>query len=188
MRSPPAPQPRGLTTRGSQIRSQPPELEDGRGGSRRADLVFYGVRHSGPSYVARVFLNNPHATPTFDADSTGRATPAHFTVFGHNGCYGAEGHCEPDHRAPRDEFDLPAPHPLRAADEDGRSITEALAPRGLEPAVNEVTGDGGRGRRQRHAAEGVGRHAIRPPRRRATYEGYALSGAGARRRPAGRRR
>ena len=32
----------------------------------RADLVFYGVDHSGPSFEARVFLNQP------DADASDR--------------------------------------------------------------------------------------------------------------------
>lgn len=48
---------------------------------RRADLVFRGVEHAGPSYEARVFINNPNA------DEKTPATPEHgyagsFHVYG----------------------------------------------------------------------------------------------------------
>ena len=51
-----------------------PELEDVDDLSR-ADLVFYGVDHSGPSYEARVFINNPAAAAT-RARRRATATPA----------------------------------------------------------------------------------------------------------------
>ena len=76
----------------------------------RADLIFYEVDHSGPSYVARVFLDNPKA----DADTPrepDRGYAGSFAVFGHGGCYGDEGHCAPGDRI-RDEFDRRPPHPL----------------------------------------------------------------------------
>jgi hypothetical protein len=88
-----------------------PELEDV-GELSRADLVFYGVDHAGPSYEARVFINNPNA----DADTERVAEQGYagaFSVFGHNGCFGSEGHCLPDQRT-TDVFDVRAPHPLRA--------------------------------------------------------------------------
>jgi tyrosinase len=76
----------------------------------RADLVFYDVDHSGPSFVAHVFIENPDAGPDTPQDlEHGHA--GMFTVFGHNGCYGDEGHCLPDQRF-TDEFDLRLPHPL----------------------------------------------------------------------------
>ena len=59
----------------------------------RADLEFYGVDLSGPSYKARVFINNPKAnskTPTSIKNGYAGA----FHVFGHGGCYGDWGHCE----------------------------------------------------------------------------------------------
>jgi tyrosinase len=64
---------------------------------KRADLEIGGIRHTGTSYEARVYLNSP------DADQhTGRSVPSYvgaFNVFGHGGCFGAEGHCEaPDER------------------------------------------------------------------------------------------
>ena len=75
----------------------------------RADLVFYGVDHSGPSFEARVYVNMP------DADiSTGHDDPAYagsFTIFGHAGCAGDEGHCDVP-SGPRDPFDRRPPHGL----------------------------------------------------------------------------
>ncbi len=80
----------------------------------RADVVFSGVDHSGASYEVRLFLNNPAATAgtprTAEQGYAGR-----FTVFGHGGCYGDEGHCEVP--APTaDPADLRPPHPLTPLD------------------------------------------------------------------------
>lgn len=59
----------------------------------RADLVFHGVDHSGPSYEARIFINNPEAD-----EQTPRSPEAgyagSYVIFGHGGCYGDEGHCD----------------------------------------------------------------------------------------------
>ena len=76
----------------------------------RADLVFYGVDHSGPSYEARVFMNNPDAGVDTPLDAE-HGYAGMFTVFGHGGCYGDEGHCDTTRRT-RDPFDLRPPHPL----------------------------------------------------------------------------
>jgi hypothetical protein len=76
----------------------------------RADLIFLGVDHSGHSYEARIFFNNPDAnieTPR-DADN---GYAGSFFVFAHGACYGEEGHCEPDDEY-RDVFDLRPPHPI----------------------------------------------------------------------------
>jgi tyrosinase len=85
-----------------------PELEDAKELSR-ADLVFYGVDHSGSSFQARVYLDADDVDP-----STGRDHPGYagaFYVFGHGGCFGDKGHCDvPDE--PPDPFDVRAPHPL----------------------------------------------------------------------------
>jgi hypothetical protein len=80
----------------------------------RADVVFTGVNHSGASYEVRLFLNNPAATAgtprTAEQGYAGR-----FTVFGHGGCYGDDGHC--DVPAPAtDPTDLRPPHPLTPLD------------------------------------------------------------------------
>jgi hypothetical protein len=112
-----------------------PELEDV-DELTRADLVFYGVDHSGPSYEARVFVNNPKATADTER-VLDRGYAGSFTVFGHNGCFGDDGHCLPDQRT-RDEFDLRAPHPLRPL--TMTVIATAAVRRALvEPAVAALT-------------------------------------------------
>ncbi|WP_346618361.1 hypothetical protein [Blastococcus montanus] len=59
----------------------------------RADLVITGVDHSQMSYEVRIFLDNPDATAatprTAEEGYAGR-----YTVFGHGGCYGGDGHCD----------------------------------------------------------------------------------------------
>lgn len=63
----------------------------------QADLEIGGIRHTGSSYEGLVYLNNPDATP-----DTGTGADAgyvgSFHVFGHGGCFGAEGHCEAPER------------------------------------------------------------------------------------------
>lgn len=79
----------------------------------RADLVFEGVDHAGPSYEARIFLNNPSAnadTPrTLDQGYAGS-----FHIFGHGNCFGDVGHCDVDERG-KAPHDLRGPHPLTPA-------------------------------------------------------------------------
>jgi hypothetical protein len=80
---------------------------------RRADLVFEGVDHAGPSYEGRVFLNNPDA----DADTPRTLEQGYagsFHVFGHGFCFGDAGHCEVNDRG-KDPYDLRLPHPLAPA-------------------------------------------------------------------------
>ncbi len=77
---------------------------------QRADLVFYGVDHSGPSFEARIYLNNPGAKLTTPRDAESHYAGS-FTVFGHSGCAGDAGHCEVP-TGPRDPFDRRPPHPL----------------------------------------------------------------------------
>jgi hypothetical protein len=112
-----------------------PDLEDVAELSR-ADLVFYGVDHSGPSYEARIFINNPKADAgTERVDEQGYAGA--FSVFGHNGCFGAEGHCLPDQRT-TDAFDVRAPHALRPIT---RTViaTDAVRRAIVDPSVKELT-------------------------------------------------
>ena len=75
-----------------------------------ADLQFHQVDHSGHSYEVRVYLNNHDAT-----EQTGREPgdgyAGSFYIFGHGGCYGEEGHCDPKRRGDH-AFDLRLPHPL----------------------------------------------------------------------------
>jgi hypothetical protein len=78
---------------------------------RRADLVFHGVRHSGPSYEARVFLNKPDADGATPLEpSSGYA--GSFYIFGHARCFGDIGHCEIREEQTRDPFDLRLPPQL----------------------------------------------------------------------------
>jgi hypothetical protein len=107
----------------SDFRSKPLDVSVNREDITRADLVFYGVDHGGPSYEARVFLDNPKAdTDTPREPDSGYA--GSFAVFGHGGCYGDEGHCAPDDRL-RDEFDRRPPHPLTPHTRT-LQVTEAL--------------------------------------------------------------
>lgn len=92
------------------FRSKPLDLPAEREDISRADLVFYGVDHSGPSYEARIFLDNPRANGETPRDVE-RGYAGSFVVFGHGGCYGDEGHCAPEDRF-SDEFDMRPPHPL----------------------------------------------------------------------------
>jgi hypothetical protein len=82
---------------------------EGQQAFQRADLVFYGVDHAGPSFEARIHFNNTdidESTPR-DADSFAGS----FTVFGHSGCAGDFGHCDVPAN-PRDAFDRRPPHPM----------------------------------------------------------------------------
>lgn len=59
----------------------------------QAIIEFYGVDTNGPSYVGRVFVNNPNADENTLDESSGYV--GSYSVFGHDGCCGDEGHCEP---------------------------------------------------------------------------------------------
>ena len=75
----------------------------------RADLTFYGIDHSGPSFTVHVFFDRPDATvDTPRTEETGYV--GSFSVFGHGGCFGEEGHC--DVRDPVTAFDRRPAHPL----------------------------------------------------------------------------
>jgi len=89
--------------------SAPLELPDPEAEFARADLVFYGVDHSGSSFEARVFLENADASLATSRDDPSYAGAFH--VFGHGGCFGDEGHCDVPTEPP-DPFDLRPPHQL----------------------------------------------------------------------------
>ena len=76
----------------------------------RADLVFNGVDHGGPTYEVRVFLNAPNATGATPREPA-KGYAGRFVIFGHGGCFGELGHCDvPSIR--RDPTDLRSGHPL----------------------------------------------------------------------------
>jgi hypothetical protein len=96
-------------------------LEGMDAGFRRADLVFHGLDHSGPSYEVRIFFNQPDATA--DTPRTAEGYVGSFFMFGHGGCAGQPGHCEvPEARRP---FDRRPPHQLTPASR-WVIVTEAL--------------------------------------------------------------
>jgi hypothetical protein len=74
----------------------------------RADLEFHGVDHSKASFEGRLFINNPDAGPDTPTDDDSYA--GSFWIFGHGGCAGEEGHCEP--AAERRAFDFRPEHQL----------------------------------------------------------------------------
>jgi hypothetical protein len=80
------------------------------GGFSLAHLIFYEVDHSGLSFRALAFLDAPDAdqgTPL--SDDAGYA--GSFTIFGHGGCSGDEGHCHvPEYQ--KDPFDFRPLHGL----------------------------------------------------------------------------
>lgn len=77
----------------------------------RADLVFYEVDHSSASFTGRIFLNNPKADASTSTDDPSYA--GSFVIFGHGGCFGDVGHCDPVRRD--DPFDVRPPHQLTPA-------------------------------------------------------------------------
>lgn len=91
--------------------SKPLELPPADRPFERADLIFYGVDHSGLSYEARVFMDRNGVS--YGADSTHRAYVGSFFILGHNGCFGDVGHC--DIPRERDPFDLRPAHQLEPA-------------------------------------------------------------------------
>jgi tyrosinase len=89
--------------------SKPLELPAAEHEFTRADLVFYGVDHSGPSFEARIFIGAKRGIgPAATAEDPAYA--GSFYVFGHGDCYGEAGHCEIP--SDRDAFDLRLPHHL----------------------------------------------------------------------------
>jgi len=79
---------------------------------RRADLIFDGVEHGGPSFEARVFLNNEKADAKTPKDSK-NGYAGSFHIFGHGGCFGDVGHCEV--RGTPRQYDPRPAHPLTPA-------------------------------------------------------------------------
>jgi hypothetical protein len=97
----------------------------------RADLVFYGVDHLGPSFEARIYLDNPEAGLSTPRDPEAGYAGS-FTIFGHAGCAGDPGHCDVPSE-PADPFDIRPPHALTPQTKTV-IITDALR-RVTEPEV-----------------------------------------------------
>jgi tyrosinase len=93
-------------------RGKPLQLPDPAHDFHRADLVFHGLDHSGPTYEGRIFLGAKRGIK----HGAGVDHPAYagsFYLFGHGSCHGDEGHC--DVPTDRDPFDLRLPHHLEPA-------------------------------------------------------------------------
>jgi hypothetical protein len=100
---------------------------------QRADLVFHGLDHSGPSYEVRIFFNRPDATAdTPLAPEQGYVRS--FYLFGHGGCAGQPGHCHVP--ATRRPYDMRPPHQLTPAT---RWVTVTDATRRALAAGHELT-------------------------------------------------
>ncbi len=89
----------------------------------RAELVFYGVEHRGPSFEARVFLDEPEAGVN-SALELEAGFAGSFVVLGHGGCFGDDGHCKVP-TGPPDPFDSRPPHAL-VPQTKTVDVTEAL--------------------------------------------------------------
>jgi hypothetical protein len=101
--------------------TDPIELPPGDEAFDRADLIFYGLDHSGPSFEGRVFCD-PRGVGR-DAGADHKAYVGSFYVFGHGDCFGDIGHC--DIPSARDPFDLRPAHQLEPAIRI-LTVTEAL--------------------------------------------------------------
>ena len=105
----------------------------------RADLIFYGIDHSGDSFAARVFLDPRGVGGSPGPDH--RAYVGTFFILGHGGCFGDVGHCEVPQA--RDAFDLRPAHQLEPATRIV-TVTEpvrALLDRGVEAAKATVVAE-----------------------------------------------
>jgi hypothetical protein len=90
--------------------SKPERIPPVAAAAATGQIIFYGVDRSGPSFEGRVFVNAPDAnleTPRTDLEGFAGV----FTVFGHGGCVGGPGHCDPD-ITPDPDFELRQPQGL----------------------------------------------------------------------------
>lgn len=60
---------------------------------KSADFEIGGIKHTGSTYEGLIYINNPDATPDTGKDEDAGYAGS-FDVFGHGGCFGAEGHCD----------------------------------------------------------------------------------------------
>jgi hypothetical protein len=82
---------------------------EGQPAFKRADLVFDGVGHDGPSFEGRIFLAADVDETTPKTADNGYAGSMY--VFGHGRCFGDPGHCKVP-SGPIHPFDYRRPHML----------------------------------------------------------------------------
>ena len=95
----------------SRFTSDPLELPAAEHRFDRADLIFYGLDHSGDSYEAQVFMGARGVGG--EPGREHRSYVGSFFILGHGGCFGDVGHC--DLPRARDPFDLRPAHQLEPA-------------------------------------------------------------------------
>jgi len=83
----------------------------------RADIEFHAIDHSQATFEARIFFNNPDATDITES-TLENGYAGSFYIFGHGGCFGDAGHCNP--RTGLRTYDKRPPHPL--------TLTDAIVP------------------------------------------------------------
>jgi hypothetical protein len=98
----------------------------------RADIEFYGIDISGPSYEGRVFLNNPNANENTPLEEEQGYVDS-YHIFGHGGCFGDEGHCE---IKPRRTYDSRPQHDLTPA---YKSLIATNVIRKILKSTDEIT-------------------------------------------------
>jgi hypothetical protein len=102
---------------------------------KRAVLQFHKVDHSGASFQARIFFNNPRANEKTPM-TLEEGYAARFHIFGHGRCWGDAGHCDvPTVRRP---FDVRSPHPLTPREVEV-VVTDALRKVALQTDTVTIT-------------------------------------------------
>ena len=76
----------------------------------RADLEFHGVRHRGPTFEGRVFVNVADAGMATPKESAAGYAGS-IWIFGHDHCWGDAGHCVAP-PGPLHGYDARPAHPL----------------------------------------------------------------------------
>lgn len=115
---------------------------------RNADFEIGGIKHTGSSYEGLVYIDNPQADATTGKDPD-KGYAGSFTVLGHGGCFGAEGHCDaPDERrrfdnrlqarAIRMKKRVDVTEPLRAAARAGGEIRFTIVAQTRDPSPKDV--------------------------------------------------
>ena len=104
----------------------------------RADIHFEGVEQAGPSFEARVFLNNPDADQQTPPDPT-RGYAGAFHVYGYGEPHMHPGDASEPLSAPMHRY-VTATEAIKLARQTGATMRVTVVPM-LPPAVLERKGD-----------------------------------------------